>query len=148
MAECGQALGKLAARWAEVLEPHFAYADMQYQAGFVQRATNPGSVTHPAPPGTRCWDYLWSLSYWSPELLTPRLAERLRGLTITPEMRARFDPFWAASVRPTWRQLATGGLLVQYRFILGTEGRADRRAVDTPLAKQAGLRTTNLAYRS
>jgi len=147
MAELGAALGELTGCWAEVLKPYFAFADMQYQSRFLNTATNPRSVSHPAPPGTRYWDYLWSLSYWSPELLTPRLSARLQQLTITPQMRARFDRFWSASIRPTWRQLATGGLLVQYRFVFGTEGRADRTAVDTPLAKQAGLRTTKLTYR-
>lgn len=144
---CGEALGDLAARWAEILRPHFAFADMQYAgAGFLKRATDANSVSNPAPPGTRYWDYLWSLSYWSPELLTEKLEARLKALEFTQAQRAKFDSFWGRGIRPTWRALSTGGLLVQYRFIFA-ESRGSRSLVDTPLAKQAGLRTTNLVYR-
>ncbi|MBI2954523.1 MAG: hypothetical protein HYY30_09430 [Chloroflexi bacterium] len=143
----GEALGDLTARWAEILEPTFACADMQYLGSRLRTATSPTSVVNPSPAGINYWDYLWSLSYWSPSLLDDKLASHLRRLSFTPQQVAKFDRFWGRGICPTWRQLSTGGLLVQYRFIFA-EHRNSRSAVDTPLARQAGLRTTNIVYRS
>jgi hypothetical protein len=46
------------------------------------------------------------------------------------------------------RRLASGALFLQYRFLFGSESRGERAAVDTPLARQAGLRSTNLLFRA
>jgi hypothetical protein len=109
--------------------------------------TSAASVRNPAPAGLPYWAYLWPLAYWSPELLSERLEARLTTLALSPDQIAAIDPFERTGIRPTWRRLATGGLLVQYRFIFGTEGRASRARVDTPLARQAALRTTNALWR-
>jgi hypothetical protein len=99
----GAELGELVALWAEELAPLFACADVQNSARFIHTATDPASVRNPAPPGTRHWDYLWPLSYWSPALLDENagLAERLRGLSLTPAQQAALDRFEARGVAPT-----------------------------------------------
>jgi hypothetical protein len=147
MVAYGERFGRLVETWAETLAPVFAFADIQNTGAFMRTRTSPASVRNPAPAGTPYWAYLWPLTYWSPELLNERLEARLTVLALSPDQLAAIDPFERTGIRPTWRRLATGGLLVQYRFIFGTEGRASRTRVDTPLARQAGLRTTSALWR-
>jgi hypothetical protein len=46
------------------------------------------------------------------------------------------------------RRLAYGGRMLQYRFLFGSELRNERAHIDTPLAEQLGLRSTNLQFRA
>ncbi len=147
IAHYGAQFGELAARCVEALDPVFACADMVCLWAFMQTRVNPAATSNPAPAGSRYWDFLWSLSYWSPALLTGKLAVRLKRLEVTEQMRAKIDPFELQGICPRWRALTTGGLFVQYRYIFGVELRGTRATIDTPLAKQAGLRTTARRWR-
>jgi hypothetical protein len=60
---------------------------------------------------------------------------------------AKVDRYERPHVRLDRRRLAYGGYFLQYRFLLGTEGRGERAIIDTPLARQLGLRSTNLLFR-
>jgi hypothetical protein len=145
----GVALGDLATRWAEILDPLFAFSEgLQYHARWMDRVLSSTSVKNAVPPETKYWDYLWPLAYWSKDLLDEKLAERLKRLRLTEQQMQAIDSFERLGINPTWQELATGGLLVQYRFIFGSEGRGSRAKVETPLAQQAGLRTINLLYRT
>jgi hypothetical protein len=147
IARYGAQFGELAARFVEALDPVFACADMVGLWAFMQTRLNPAATSNPAPAGSRYWDFLWSLSYWSPALLTDKLAVRLKRLEVTEQMRVKIDRFELQGICPTWRALTTGGLFVQYRYIFGVELRGTRATIDTPLAKQAGLRTTARRWR-
>jgi hypothetical protein len=105
-------------------------------------------VVHTAPAGTRPRDYLWSISAWAPDLLVGGLEARLERLALTEAMLARIDPTHRPHYRVERRRLASGALFLQYRFLFGSESRGERAAVDTPLARQAGLRSTNLLFRA
>jgi hypothetical protein len=148
LATYGAALGELVGLWAEILQPIFAFSEgLQYHARWLERARSSTSVKNVAPPGTTYWDYLWPLSYWSKALLDDKLAGRLKHLRLAELQLQAVDRFERVGIRPIYKELSTGGLLVQYRFILGAENRTSRARVDTPLAKQAGLRTIELNYR-
>lgn len=140
MASYGEVFGNLVARWCELLDPHFAFADLKSSAPFLTRAT--AGETPDTAKSVHYWDYLWPISYWSPTLLTerPGLADSLEHLALKPDQLDRMDPFERTGIKPTARRLANGGLFVQYRMILGGEGRASRATVDGPLADQAGLK--------
>jgi hypothetical protein len=107
-------------------------------------------VVHPAPSGIRPWDFLWSITAWGRERLEadPRLADRIGRLEITEAMRRRIDQYERPYVRIERRTVGSGATLLQYRWIFGSEGRGTRANLDTPLAKQAGLRSTNLLRRA
>jgi hypothetical protein len=147
-ADQGALLGALVARLVEATSATFAYADIGPTGWVVSTAQRPQSVVHPAPTGVRPRDFLWSISVWSPELLAGRLEERLEQLTLTEKMLAHLDPLHRSHYRIERRRLSTGALFLQYRFLFGSESRGERAAIDTPLAQQAGLRSTNLLFRT
>lgn len=140
MGRYGEAFGELIARWCELLEPVFAFADLKNSAPFLTRATAAAGPEHAR--GVRYWDHLWPISCWSPALLAerPGLAERLQSLALKPEELARVDPFERTGLKGTIRRLSNGGLFVQYRTILGGERQGSRATVDGPLADRAGLK--------
>ena len=140
MAAYGAAFGELVARWCETLEPVFACADLKNAATFWTRAV--AGMSPAEARAVRFWDYLWPISYWSPALLAekPGLAEKLAVLQLGEAELAKVEPFERTGVKVTARRLATGGLFVQYRNILGGEGRTSRGTVDAPLAARAGLK--------
>ena len=135
MTKYGEAFGEAIAMVCEHLQPHFAFADLKNTAPFPARA----ATTGPAP---YFWEWLWPVSYWSPELLAehPGLTDKLTVLALKPEELAKVDAFERTGLRTVVRDLKTGGLFVQYRTILGGEGRTSRSTVDAPLAAQAGLK--------
>jgi hypothetical protein len=149
-AESGAVFGGLVAGLVEAVDATFAYADISSTGWVVTQAVRPDSVVHPAPTGIRPWDFLWSISAWGRELLErdAGLARRLAGMTITPDMLAKVDQYERPPVRLERRALANGALFIQYRWIFGSEGRGTRAALDTPLAKQARLRSTHLLFRA
>ena len=102
----------------------------------------------PSPAGVGPRHFLWSISVWSTDLLADHLGHRLDRLAITEKMLARVDAIHRPYYRIVRRRLATGALFLQYRFLFGSESRSERAAIDTPLAQQAGLRSTNLLFRS
>ncbi len=144
----GAQLGTLVASLFEATHARFAYADISSTGRIARSATNPSVVVHAAPERVRPLDYLWSITLWSPEVLDAKLVARLERLTITVAMLARLDRYERPTYRIERRRLADGALFLQYRFLFGSEGRGTRAAVDTPLAKQAGLRSTHLIYRA
>ena len=147
-AQNGAILGDLVARLCEATDATFACADVGETGWVVSSAQRPTSVVRPAPAGVRPTDFLWSISAWSPDLLRGRFGDRLERLRIDDAMLARIDRVYRPYFRIERRHLATGGLFLQYRFLFGTEARGERPAIDTPLAKQAGLRSTNLLFRA
>lgn len=147
-AERGAVLGELVARLFEATQATFAYADIGATGWIVPASKRPESVVHPAPEGVRPYDFLWSISVWSPELLGDRRGDRLERLTLTGAMLGRITAVHRPYYRIERRRLATGALFLQYRFLFGSEARGERAAIDTPLAQQAGLRSTNLLFRA
>ncbi len=144
----GAALGDLVARLVESTSADFAYADIQATGWIVDSASRPGSVVHPARAPLWPWDFLWSITAWGPERLDPALAARLEALQVTDQMRADLDSHERDHIRIERRGVRSGGLLLQYRWHFGDEHRSTRRACDTPLARQAGLRSTALQFRA
>jgi hypothetical protein len=147
-AEHGAILGDLVARLVDALAAPFAYTDISSTGWVVTNAPKKDIVVHPAPPSVRPRDFLWSITAWGETFLEPRLEERLEHLAISPEIMGRVDSYARPHVRLERRRLASGALFIQYRFLFGSEGRGERAALDTPLAKQAGLRSTNLLFRA
>ena len=144
LARYGDAFADLMARGCEALRPAFALADgLQPVGDFLGRA-RPERVRHPAPEGARLADYAWALAYWAPQRLDEGLAVRLAGLRL-PERPASA---WPDGVEPSVRTLATGGIFLRVRRILGGETRGDRSAVETPLAERLGLRSNHLLHRT
>jgi hypothetical protein len=144
----GARLGELVASLAEHVQAMFAYADVSSTGGLLTSATRPGSVVHPGPDTLRPQDFLWSITAWGPRALEGGLKERLDALSLEPEQLARIDPHVRRHVRLEHRRLAYGGRMLQFRFILGSELRGERAYLDTPLAQQLGLRSTNLQFRT
>lgn len=146
----GAVLGELVVRLVEATDADFAYADISSTGWVVKHASNPKIVVHPAPQAIRPWSFLWSITAWGRERLDaePRLAERLDGVEITDAMLGRVDRYERPYVRIERRTLENGALMLQYRWIFGSEGRGTRAALDTPLARQAKLRSTHLLFRA
>lgn len=144
----GELLGELLARLFEATQATFAYADIEATGWRVSASQRAGSVVHPAPQGVRPQDFLWSISVWSSDLLGDRLGDRLERLTISEQMLARIDRVHRPYYWIKRHRLASGALFLQYRFLFGSEIRNERAAIDTPLARQAGLRSTNLLFRA
>lgn len=147
-AERGAALGRLVAALAEAVEARFAYADVGSTGWRVAAASNPTSVVHPSTVALGPWDFLWSITAWGPDLVPAGWWDRLGSLALGPELMAKVDPYERPHVRLERRRLAHGGYFLQYRFLLGTERRGERAILDTPLARQLGLRSTNLQLRA
>lgn len=144
----GATLGRLVARLFEATGATFAYADIGATGWVVPTAKRPDSVVHPAPDGVGPTDFLWSISVWSPDSLHDSLAERLQALTITDDMLAGIDRFFRSHYRIERNRLPGGALFLQYRWLFGSELRGERARIDTPLARQARLRSTRLLFRS
>lgn len=144
----GARLGELVAALSEHVEARFAYADVGSSGGLVAAAARPTSVVHPASRTLRPSDFLWSITLWGPGVLTPELEDRLDRLALDPTWLARVDPSVRPHVRLEQRYLAHGARMLQHRFLFGSELRGERAAIDTPLAEQLGLRSTNLQYRA
>ena len=143
LAAYGDAFADLMARGCEMLEPVFALSDGLQPIGDFLAKARPENVRHAAPPDARLADYAWALAYWAPERVDGALRERLGRLRL-PERKA---PLWPDGAELAVRTLATGGAFLRARRILGSEGRSDRAAVETPLAKGLGLRSNHLLYR-
>lgn len=146
-ADRGAVLGDLVADLVEATTATFAYADIGSTGWRVTASTHPESAVHPAPAGTRPWDFLWSITAWGGDLLAPELAHRLETLEITAAIRERLDRFEREHHRIERRTLASGAAFLQFRWLFGSELRATRAAIDTPLASQLGLRSTSLLLR-
>lgn len=144
----GARLGELVAALSERVQADFAYADVDSTGAVVTSATRERAVVHPGPDTLRPQDFLWSITVWGPTLLEDGLGERLDRLRLDPRHLARIDPNVRPHVRLEQRALAYGGRQLQYRFLFGSELRNERVHVDTPLAEQLGLRSTNLQYRA
>jgi hypothetical protein len=144
----GALFGELVARLFEATHATFAYADIGPTGWVVSTSQRPAAVVHPAPQGMRPRDFLWSVTIWSPDVLDTRLEQRLERLTLSDSMLARVDRIHRPYYRTERRRLAGNALFLQYRLLFGSESRSERAAIDTPLAKQAGLRSTNLLFRS
>jgi hypothetical protein len=144
----GTLLGDLVARLVEATGAGFAYADISATGWRVSAASSPERVVHAAPTDVRPWDFLWSITAWGPERLDEALAARIERLEITEKMRSAMDASERPHYRLVRRRLACGALFLQYRFLFGTELRSTRAACDTPLARQAGLRSTALLFRA
>jgi hypothetical protein len=114
----------------------------------VTASRSPESVVRPAPAGVRPWDFLWSITAWDRALLSLELARRLEALEITPATRERLDRAEREHYRIERRTLASGAAFLQFRWLFGSELRATRAAIDTPLASQLGLRSTSLLFRA
>jgi hypothetical protein len=102
---------------------------------------------HPSRDSLGPWDFLWSINVWGPDLVVPGWGDRLDALVLEPALMAKVDQHERPYVRLDRRHLAYGGHFLQFRFLLGTEGRGERAIIDTPLAQQLGLRSTNLQFR-
>lgn len=144
----GAILGDLVASLVEATAATFAYADIGSTGWRVAASTRPESVAHPAPAGIRPGDFLWSITAWDGALLSPELAHRLEALEITPAIRERLDRSEREHYRIERRTLASGAAFLQFRWLFGSELRATRAAIDTPLASQLGLRSTSLLFRA
>jgi hypothetical protein len=144
----GALLGDLLARLVEVTDAGFAYADIQATGWRADVAGRHDRAVHPAPPGTGPWDFLWSITTWGPDRLSDDLVARIGSLEITEGMRAKMDPSERDHYRIERRRLSSGALFLQYRFLFGSELRTTRAACDTPLARQAGLRSTDVLLRT
>jgi hypothetical protein len=143
----GARLGELVALLAGHVGATFAYADVGSTGGLVAAAARPESVVRPGPDSLRPQDFLWSITLWGPEQLSGGFAERLDALRLEPARVADLDPSVRPHVRLDRRTLTHGARFLQYRFIFGSELRDERASLDTPLAQQLGLRSTNLQYR-
>jgi hypothetical protein len=142
----GARLGDLVAALAEHVEARFGYADVGSSGGLVASAGRPTSVVHPGPETLRPDDFLWSITLWGPGVLTPEFEDRLDRLALDPVRLDRVDPSLRRHVRLERRHLGYGARMLQYRFLFGSELRGERASIDTPLAEQLGLRSTNLQY--
>jgi hypothetical protein len=147
-AVCGARLGDLVAALAEHVEARFGYADVGSSGGLVASAGRPTSVVHPGAEAPRPDDFLWSITLWGPGVLTSELEGRLERLALDPARLARVDASVRPHVRLEQRHLGYGARMLQFRFLFGSELRGERAAIDTPLAEQLGLRSTNLQYRA
>ena len=144
----GARLGELVALLAEKTEALFAYADVGSTGGLVTAASKPSSVVHPGPDLLTPPDFLWSITAWGPGLLDDDLVSRLDRLQLESAHLSRIDPHIRPHVHLEQRKLAYGGRMLQYRFLFGSELRNERVHIDTPLAQQLGLRSTNLQHRA
>jgi hypothetical protein len=144
----GARLGQLVAALSERLKALFAYADVDSTGGVVTAASRPGSVVAPGPDTLLPTDFLWSITVWGPGLLEDAFAARLSQLRLEPRHMGKVDPYVRQHVRLDKRTLAYGGQMLQYRFLFGSELRGERAHIDTPLAEQLGLRSTNLQFRA
>lgn len=140
----GDAFARVMARGCEVLEPVFALSDGLQPLGDFLAKAGPANVRHPAPEGARLADYAWPLTYWSADRLDDALRARLQRL----HLPSRSPGGWTDGVDVEVRTLATGGVFLQVRHILGQELRGDRTSVETPLAEQLALRSNHLLYRA
>jgi len=141
----GDAFAQVMARGCEVFRPVFALSDgMQPLSDQLARATS-DRVQRSAPPDARLADFAWALMYWAPERLDETLRERLERLSLSDPTPT---PTFSSGVEPTVRTLAGGGTFLQVRHILGSETRDARKHVETPLAKQLGLRSNHLLYKT
>jgi len=143
----GVRLGELVAALTQHTEALFAYADVGSTGGLVTAASKQTSVVHPAPDLLTPPDFLWSITAWGPGMLDEDLVSRLDRLQLESAHLSRLDPHMRPHVRLEQRKLEYGGRMLQYRFIFGSELRNERAHVDTPLAEQLGLRSTNLQPR-
>jgi hypothetical protein len=144
----GARLGHLVSMLVEHLGASFAYADVGSSGGVVTSAANPASVVHASPGPLRPSDFLWSITVWGPESIDLGFKSRLATLSLDERHVAKLDGFIRPHVRLERRLLASGARFLQFRFLLGTEQRGERTHLDSPLAEQLGLRSTNLQYRS
>ena len=144
----GARLGQIVAALAERTQALFAYADVGSTGGVVTAASKPSAVVHPAPETLGPADFLWSITVWGPGLLDDDLVSRLDHLHLEPAHLARLDPHIRPHVRLEQQRLPYGGRMLQYRFLFGSELRNERAHIDTPLAEQLGLRSTNLQFRA
>lgn len=142
MTHYGDAFARLMALGCERLEPVFALSDGMQPLGDDLAQASPERVRHPAPKGARLADYAWALAYWSPERIDEELRTRLERLELTTRRTLMPD-----GVGVSVRTLSTGGVFLQTRSILGIETRASRADVETPLARQLGLRSNHLLYK-
>ena len=143
----GARLGELVARLSERTQALFAYADVDSTGGRVTAASKPSSVVHPGPDTLQPPDFLWSITVWGPGLLDDDFASRLDRVQLEPAHLSRVDPHVRPHIRLEQRRLEYGGRMLQYRFLFGSELRNERVHIDTPLAEQLGLRSTNLQFR-
>ena len=144
----GARLGELVAALAQSTEALFAYADIDSTGTRVTEASKPSSVVHPGPDTLTPPDFLWSITVWGPGLLDDDLASRLDRVQLEPAHLSRVDPHVRPHIRLEQRKLEYGGRMLQYRFLFGSELRNERVHIDTPLAEQLGLRSTNLQSRA
>ena len=144
----GARLGKLVGQLCERTEALFAYADIDSTGARVTEASKSSSVVHPGPETLQPPDFLWSITAWGPRLLDDDLVSRLDRVRLEPAHLSRIDPHVRPHVHLEQRKLAYGGRLLQYRFLFGSELRNERVHIDTPLAEQLGLRSTNLQFRA
>ena len=144
----GARLGELVAALAESTEALFAYADVDSTGGRVTSASRPSSVAHPAPDTLTPPDFLWSITVWGPGLLDDDLTSRLDRVQLEAAPLSRVAPHVRPHVHVEQRKLEYGGRMLQYRFLFGSELRNERVHIDTPLAEQLGLRSTNLQFRA
>jgi hypothetical protein len=144
----GARLGELVASLAEHVQAEFAYADVGSTGNLLTSAVRPGSAVHAGPDTPRPQDFLWSITAWGPQALEARLEERLDALSLEPGQLARLDPHVRRHIRLEHRRLPYGARMLQYRFIFGSELRGERAHLDTPLAQQLGLASTNLQHRA
>ena len=104
---------------------------------------------HPGPDTLLPPDFLWSITVWGPGLLDDDLVSRLDRVQLEPAHLSPARPARTAARAPgaaeRWR---TAGGMLQYRFLFGSELRNERVHIDTPLAEQLGLRSTNLQFRA
>lgn len=140
-AAVGRTLGNQLARLMESTAGVFAYADI---GATLWPGNASGRWLRKRDPATlRPWDFLWSITIWSPSLLTVEDREaRLSRISLTDEILAGVDRFERPYIELISRRLANGALFLQYRQLLGVELRSSRSALDTPLAQQAGLLST------
>ncbi|MHB2016405.1 MAG: hypothetical protein ACYCW6_05595 [Candidatus Xenobia bacterium] len=125
LAEYGRVVNHIFSIFAELLEPKFAFADIEYTGASV-----PGNW----------WDYLWPLSVWSPELLDEARLKKLRATWLTKEEEATLHPLERVAIQPVWRTLTNRAFCLQTRQILGVPGGVPREA-DRLLAAHADLRS-------
>jgi hypothetical protein len=144
----GARLGELVAQLSERTHALFAYADVDSTGGRVTAASKSTSVANPGPDTLQPPDFLWSITVWGPGLLDDDLASRLDRVQLEPAHLSRIDPHVRPHVRLEQRKLEYGGRMLQYRFLFGSELRNERVHIDTPLAEQLGLRSTNLQFRA
>lgn len=144
----GAKLGELVAALSEATEALYAYADIESTGARVTEASKSSSVVHPGPDTLTPPDFLWSITVWGPGLLDDDLASRLDRVQLEPAHLSRVDPHIRPHIRLEQRKLAYGGRMLQYRYLFGSELRNERVHIDTPLAEQLGLRSTNLQFRA